>query len=203
MVNMNANGNSGKLSALMFTIVLLLLGLPLVNGFSGFLGSTKLGGTKNRRPFAGSVSLSPLFAARVTLVGSGPGDPELLTIKAAGVLSDPHALVIADRLVSKEVLNLVRGEIKVANKHPGCAEKAQNEIYTWVAEGLAADRHVVRLKIGDPFVFGRGGEEVLKFREMGHEPAVIPGVSAAFSAPLLAGIPVTHRGVSNQVVMCT
>ncbi len=59
------------------------------------------------------------------------------------------------------------------------------------------------MKIGDPFVFGRGGEEVLKFREFGVEPTVIPGVSAAFSAPLLGSIPVTHRGVANQVVMCT
>lgn len=62
---------------------------------------------------------------------------------------------------------------------------------------------MVRLKIGDPFVFGRGGEEVLEFREFGVEPTVIPGVSAAFSAPLLGSIPVTHRGVSNQVVLCT
>lgn len=59
------------------------------------------------------------------------------------------------------------------------------------------------MKIGDPFVFGRGGEEVLKFRGYGVEPKVIPGVSSAFSAPLLGSIPVTHRGVSNQVVMCT
>ena len=59
------------------------------------------------------------------------------------------------------------------------------------------------LKIGDPFVFGRGGEEVLEFRNFGIEPTIIPGVSAAFSAPLLGSIPVTHRGVSNQVVMCT
>ena len=59
------------------------------------------------------------------------------------------------------------------------------------------------IRTGDPFVFGRGGEEVLEFRDFGVEPAVIPGVSAAFSAPLLGSIPVTHRGVSNQVVMCT
>jgi len=77
------------------------------------------------------------------------------------------------------------------------------QIYSWVKEGLDLGKHVVRLKIGDPFVFGRGGEEVLKFREYGVEPVVIPGVSAAFSAPLLGSIPVTHRGVSNQVVMCT
>jgi len=139
----------------------------------------------------------------ITLVGAGPGDPDLLTIAAYKILSDPDALIVSDRLVSAEILELIQGECKVARKMPGCAELAQEEIYKWCKEGLDAGKHVVRLKIGDPFVFGRGGEEVLKFREHGVEPKVIPGVSAAFSAPLLGSIPVTHRGVSNQVVMCT
>jgi uroporphyrin-III C-methyltransferase len=141
---------------------------------------------------------------RVTLVGSGPGDPDLLTVSAYRLLTEnPDALVIADRLVSPEILNLVTGEIRTARKLPGCADLAQEEIYWWVHQALAQGRHVIRLKIGDPFVFGRGGEEVLTFRRFGVEPVVIPGVSAAFSAPLLGSIPVTHRGVSNQVVMCT
>lgn len=140
---------------------------------------------------------------RMTLVGSGPGDPDLLTLKAYKLLQDPDALIISDRLVSQEILDLVKGEIKVARKMPGCAEFAQEEIYFWAYEGLAAGKHVVRLKIGDPFVFGRGGEEVIQFRKFGVESKVVPGVSSAFSAPLLANIPVTHRGVSNQVVMCT
>jgi uroporphyrin-III C-methyltransferase len=140
---------------------------------------------------------------RITMVGSGPGDPDLLTLAAFKLLSDQNALVISDRLVSKEILDLIQGECKIARKLPGCAEEAQEEIYRWCKEGLDAGKHVIRLKIGDPFVFGRGGEEVLKFREYGVEPKVIPGVSAAFSAPLLGSIPVTHRGVSNQVVMCT
>lgn len=92
---------------------------------------------------------------------------------------------------------------KIANKTPGCQMAAQDEIFEWCLDGLRQGKHVVRLKIGDPFVFGRGGEEVLQFRQYGVEPTVIPGVSAAFSAPLLASIPVTHRGISNQVVMCT
>lgn len=91
----------------------------------------------------------------------------------------------------------------MARKLPGCANLAQEEIYWWAHQGLAAGKHVIRLKIGDPFVFGRGGEEVIKFRKFGVESNVVPGVSAAFSAPLLGNIPVTHRGVSNQVVMCT
>ena len=110
----------------------------------------------------------------VTLVGSGPGDPDLLTVAAYKILADPDNLVIADRLVSKEILDLIGGEIKVARKLPGCAELAQEEIYSWAHEGLKEGRHVVRLKIGDPFVFGRGGEEVLKFRYFGVEPTVIP-----------------------------
>jgi uroporphyrin-III C-methyltransferase len=138
------------------------------------------------------------------MVGSGPGDPDLLTVSAYRLLREnSDALVIADRLVSPEILQLVAGEVKTARKLPGCADLAQEEIYWWAYQALAEGRHVIRLKIGDPFVFGRGGEEVLTFRRFGVEAKVIPGVSAAFSAPLLGSIPVTHRGVSNQVVMCT
>lgn len=140
---------------------------------------------------------------KVTLVGAGPGDPELLTVSASRLLQDPEAFFICDRLVSSEIIDLIEGEVRVARKIPGCAEMAQEEIYGWAHDALCHGRHVVRLKIGDPFVFGRGGEEVITFRRFGVEPKVIPGVSAAFSAPLLANIPVTHRGVANQVVMCT
>lgn len=111
---------------------------------------------------------------KMTLVGSGPGDPDLLTLKAYQLLQDPDAVVIADRLVSQEILDLVKGEIKVARKLPGCAENAQAEIYWWAYQGLSAGKHVIRLKIGDPFVFGRGGEEVIQFRKFGVESKVIP-----------------------------
>mmetsp|Transcript_9601 Transcript_9601/g.26118 ORF Transcript_9601/g.26118 Transcript_9601/m.26118 type:complete len:397 (-) Transcript_9601:160-1350(-) len=143
----------------------------------------------------------------ITMVGSGPGDPNLLTVSAYKLLTEAtsNTLVICDRLVSKEILDLISddAEQKIARKLPGCANLAQNEIYKWAHEGLQKGMEVIRLKIGDPFVFGRGGEEVLQFRDYGIEPSVIPGVSAAFSAPLLGSIPVTHRGVANQVVMCT
>ncbi|GKY99321.1 hypothetical protein MPSEU_000887200 [Mayamaea pseudoterrestris] len=162
-----------------------------------------------------STSLPPLSTqtprnqlpngGQITLLGSGPGDPDLLTVAAYKLLSNPppNALVVADRLVAKEILDLIPCQVKVARKLPGCAELAQEEIYWWCYQALNEGRHVIRLKIGDPFVFGRGGEEVLTFRRFGVEASVIPGVSAAFSAPLLGNIPVTHRGVSNQVVMCT
>jgi hypothetical protein len=111
----------------------------------------------------------------VTLVGSGPGDPNLLTVSAYRLLRDPDVMVISDRLVSKEILDVIAtSDVKIARKLPGCAEFAQEEIYAWTHEGLKAGKHVVRLKIGDPFVFGRGGEEVLKFRKFGVEPTVIP-----------------------------
>jgi len=142
--------------------------------------------------------------ATVTLVGAGPGDPDLLTVSAYKLLTEnPDAIVVSDRLVSKEILALIPCEVKIARKLPGCAELAQEEIYWWCYQGLLQGRQVIRLKIGDPFVFGRGGEEVLTFRRFGIEPTVIPGVSAAFCAPLLGSIPVTHRGIANQVVMCT
>lgn len=145
----------------------------------------------------------------VTLVGSGPGDPNLLTVAAYKLLTeaDPdHSLIIIDRLVSKEIISLIPSNvpIKIARKLPGCADLAQEEIYWWIYQGLNSGKRIIRLKIGDPFVFGRGSEEILTIRQFaGIEAKVVPGVSAAFSAPLLGSIPVTHRGVANQVVMCT
>ncbi|KAH8088862.1 uroporphyrin-III C-methyltransferase [Aureococcus anophagefferens] len=140
----------------------------------------------------------------VTLVGAGPGDPELLTVAALRLISDPEALVVADRLVSPEIRSLVQGELRVAGKAPGCAEKAQREIYDWCVEGVNEGRRVIRLKIGDPFVFGRGGEEILEFREtLGLEAEVVPGVSSCLAAPLAAGVPVTHRGAAHQLVVST
>lgn len=113
---------------------------------------------------------------RVTLVGSGPGDPDLLTVTAYKLLTtaDSNTIVIVDRLVSPEILKLIGCEYKIARKLPGCAELAQEEIYWWAYQALNAGKHVIRLKIGDPFVFGRGGEEVLCFRRFGVDPVVIP-----------------------------
>jgi hypothetical protein len=112
----------------------------------------------------------------ITLVGSGPGDPDLLTMKAYKLLTqkDPNVVVVADRLVSRAIINLIPGQVHIARKLPGCAELAQEEIYWWCYQALQQGKHVVRLKIGDPFVFGRGGEEVLKFREFGVEATVVP-----------------------------
>ena len=138
----------------------------------------------------------------VALVGAGPGDPDLLTIKAYNCLKSA-SLVIADRLIAPEILNLIECELKVANKRPGCAEEAQEEIYQWVKEAVLQNKNVVRLKIGDPFLFGRAGEEILEYRRLGIEPTVIPGISSSYAAPLLANIPLTHRDVADQVLITT
>lgn len=139
----------------------------------------------------------------LSLVGSGPGDPELLTMQALRLLKEAD-VVVSDRLVSAEILDLVKCKLFVANKVPGCAEIAQEQIYQWVCDAVKAGDNVVRLKIGDPLLFGRGGEEILRFREeLNIEPFVSSGVSSSFSAPLAANIPLTHRGVSNQVLIST
>lgn len=130
--------------------------------------------SRTLRPFGSQPVTQLENGGRITLVGSGPGDPDLLTRKAYTILQDPDALVICDRLISPEIVSLVKGEVKTARKLPGCAELAQEEIYWWVHQGLSNGKHVIRLKIGDPFVFGRGGEEVLKFRQLGVESVVIP-----------------------------
>ena len=139
----------------------------------------------------------------IALVGAGPGDPNLLTLQAVNVLKKAE-LVIADRLISKEILDMITCELLIAKKRPGCADEAQDEIYQWVEDAVLKGKNVVRLKIGDPLLFGRGGEEILEFRQkLGINPLVVPGISSSYAAPSSAGIPLTHRGVSSQVLIST
>jgi len=86
--------------------------------------------------------------AKLTLVGAGPGSPDLLTLAAHKIITNPNNYLIVDRLVSQEILDLIQGEYKVANKYRGCADIAQEEIYDWCKDGLREGKHVVRLKIG-------------------------------------------------------
>ncbi|KAL7314931.1 uroporphyrin-III C-methyltransferase [Mucor circinelloides] len=139
---------------------------------------------------------------RITLIGGGPGDPELITVKAKRLLEEAD-LVISDRLIPSQILDLVQGELRIARKFTGKSDEAQEELMQWCLEGLKKGLHVVRLKIGDPLLFGRGGEEIIWFRERGFEPELIAGISSAFSAPMAAMIPVTFRGVSDQVIITT
>ncbi|WVR07930.1 uroporphyrinogen-III C-methyltransferase [Kwoniella sp. DSM 27419] len=141
---------------------------------------------------------------RILLIGSGPGHPGLLTCAAHHALKTA-TLILSDKLVPSEILALIPPSTKlhIAKKFPGNAEGAQNEMMQLALEGARAGEVVVRLKQGDPFVYGRGGEEVLYFRENGFESVVIPGISSALAAPLMMGIPVTQRGVAESLIMCT
>ncbi|KAJ3143749.1 hypothetical protein HK101_003131, partial [Irineochytrium annulatum] len=145
----------------------------------------------------------------LTLVGAGPGDPNLLTLAALEALQS-STLVISDRLVPDAIRCLIAPSIPVltAGKWPGRAAEAQREIDSWMLAGLARNHRVCRLKGGDPFLFGRGGEEILTVRRAkgvgDNVPIrVIPGLSSSLAAPLMAGVPVTHRGVADQVLIVT
>lgn len=121
------------------------------------------------------------------------------------LLTQSATLILSDKLVPQEILALIPKHIPltIAKKFPGNAEGAQNELMDLAYDGALRGEVVVRLKQGDPYVYGRGGEEVLFFRERGFEAVVVPGISSAFAGPLMAGIPVTQRGVSESVVVCT
>jgi uroporphyrin-III C-methyltransferase / precorrin-2 dehydrogenase / sirohydrochlorin ferrochelatase len=134
----------------------------------------------------------------VTLVGGGPGDPGLLTVKGSAALADADVVVV-DRLAPLAVLDgLGEGvEIVDVSKIPGGRFTPQEEINDLLVNRARQGRVVVRLKGGDPFVFGRGMEEVIACTQAGVPVDVIPGVSSAIAAPELAGIPLTHRGSSQ------
>jgi uroporphyrin-III C-methyltransferase/precorrin-2 dehydrogenase/sirohydrochlorin ferrochelatase len=138
-------------------------------------------------------------AGRVALVGSGPGDPELITVKGRRLLGEAD-VVVADRLVPGLLLDELRPEVELvdASKIPYGPAKAQEEINRILVERALAGNFVVRLKGGDPYVFGRGGEEVIACAEAGVPVTVVPGVSSSIAAPAVAGIPVTHRGVAHE-----
>jgi uroporphyrinogen III methyltransferase / synthase len=139
----------------------------------------------------------------VALVGAGPGDPGLLTRRGAELLATAD-VVIHDRLIGAELLDLapVGAERIDVGKGPGQSGRQADINELLVAHGRTG-RRVVRLKGGDPFVFGRGGEEAEALRRAGVEVEVVPGVSSAFAAPAAAGIPVTHRTVSTSVTVVT
>jgi uroporphyrin-III C-methyltransferase len=141
---------------------------------------------------------------RIILAGSGPGNPDLLTRAAHKAILSAD-LILADKLVPSPILDLVprRATVHIARKFPGNADKAQEELLEMGLEGLQAGKVVVRIKQGDPYIFGRGGEEYDFFRSHGYTPSVLPGITSALSAPLFAAIPTTHRGVADQVLICT
>ncbi|WNM37063.1 uroporphyrinogen-III C-methyltransferase [Micromonospora halotolerans] len=136
---------------------------------------------------------------RVALVGAGPGDPELITVKGWRLLTEAD-VVVADRLVPGLLLDELRADVELvdASKIPYGPARAQEEINRILVDRARAGKVVVRLKGGDPYVFGRGGEELLACAEAGVPVTVVPGVTSAISVPAAAGVPVTHRAVAHE-----
>lgn len=141
---------------------------------------------------------------KVYLVGAGPGDPDLITLKAARCLEEAE-VIIYDRLVDPRVLDLAceSAERILVGKKGGHYTFPQEEINRLLVSHARKGLRVVRLKGGDPFVFGRGGEEAMHLAQNEIPFEIIPGVSSALAVPAAAGIPVTHRGVASSVAFIT
>jgi uroporphyrin-III C-methyltransferase/precorrin-2 dehydrogenase/sirohydrochlorin ferrochelatase len=138
----------------------------------------------------------------VALVGGGPGDPELITVRGRRLLAQAD-VVVADRLAPPELLAELAPHVEVidASKIPYGRAMAQDAINDELIDRARAGKFVVRLKGGDPFVFARGQEEVIACTDAGIPVTVVPGVTSAISVPALAGVPVTHRGVTHEFVV--
>ena len=138
---------------------------------------------------------------RVSLVGAGPGDPELLTLKAVKRLEEAD-LVLYDALLDPDTLGFApRARRFFVGKRAGRPAIRQDAINRLMIREARRGHRIVRLKCGDPFVFGRGGEEALALAAAGVPCEIVPGISSALAAPLLAGIPVTHRGMASAFVV--
>jgi uroporphyrin-III C-methyltransferase len=144
------------------------------------------------------------MSGRVTLVGAGPGDPELITLRGAARLAEAD-VVVFDRLVAPALVDGAPDDAEriYVGKEPGRAAMAQDAICALIVDRARSGRAVVRLKGGDPFVFGRGGEELLACARAGVTCEVVPGVTSAVAAPAAAGIPVTHRDVARSFAVVT
>ncbi|KAL7816150.1 Uroporphyrinogen methylase [Trichoderma gracile] len=161
------------------------------------------------KPRGGAFDSSPgRPKGRIILAGSGPGHPDLLTRATYNAIQTAD-LILADKLVPSGVLDLIprRTPVEIARKFPGNAEQAQDELLAAALAAASAGKTVLRLKQGDPFIYGRGGEELAHFRQHGFDApgavVVLPGVTSALSAPLFAAIPATQRDVADQVLICT
>jgi uroporphyrin-III C-methyltransferase / precorrin-2 dehydrogenase / sirohydrochlorin ferrochelatase len=138
----------------------------------------------------------------VALVGGGPGDPELITVRGRRLLARAD-VVVTDRLGPRDLLDSLGPQVEVidASKIPYGRAMNQARINELLVEHASAGKFVVRLKGGDPYVFGRGFEEVLACAEAGVPVTVVPGITSAFAAPATADVPVSHRGVAHEIVV--
>jgi uroporphyrin-III C-methyltransferase len=141
---------------------------------------------------------------KVSIVGAGPGDPELLTLKALKRIESAD-VIMYDRLVNKEILLCARHDtiLVYCGKKPGEHAMSQNVINETMINYALTGYHVVRLKGGDPFVFGRGGEEALELAAYNIPYEIVPGITSAIGASASAGIPLTHRGVAASFACVT
>ena len=141
---------------------------------------------------------------KVFLIGAGPGDPELMTLKAARALGAAD-VVLVDELVNRGCLAHARSDARVVEvgKRGGCRSTAQEFIHKLLVQYARQGMIVARLKGGDPFVFGRGGEEMQALRDAGIEVEVVPGITAGIGVPATLGIPVTHRELARGVTFVT
>lgn len=140
----------------------------------------------------------------VSLVGAGPGDPELMTLKALRLLQEAD-IVVYDRLVSSEILDMIPTGVSCVSvgKEVGKHCVPQEQINETIVNLAKAGRRIVRLKGGDPYTFGRGGEEVLALKQHHIAFEVVPGITAASGCSAYSGIPLTHRGLSRSVRLIT
>jgi uroporphyrin-III C-methyltransferase / precorrin-2 dehydrogenase / sirohydrochlorin ferrochelatase len=148
---------------------------------------------------AGRRHRRPAGPGHVALVGGGPGDPGLITVLGRRLLAEAD-VVVADRLGPHDLLAELDPDVEIieAGKAPGAHRLTQDQINALIVERARAGKRVVRLKGGDPFVFGRGGEEALACVRAGVPVQVVPGISSAIAVPAYAGIPVTHRGITQD-----
>jgi uroporphyrin-III C-methyltransferase len=143
-------------------------------------------------------------SGKVYLVGAGPGDADLLTVRAARLLAEAD-VVVHDRLIGPGTLEGCRPDAELidVSKRPGDGASLQTTINGLLVDRALAGFEVVRLKGGDPFVFGRGGEEAIALADAGVPYEIVPGVSSALAAPAAAGIPATHRDLARSLTVVT